>query len=166
MLSIQQQIYYNQRFKASKTYGLAVFFCTFFKRYSLQRWSSDMINSYMNLILLQPLPSKWRYNSNNAVFLFRLFLSIPDIKIIILSCYSPQAKWNSIGTIKLCKTKHISSQTELITSLPDKGADHQWRNKHILPEGRNICISIMQNCSCTKRSCCWRNNVFLPKTIF
>lgn len=49
-----------------------------------------MINSQTSLILLQPLPSKWRYNANKAVFLFRLLLSILDIKIIILSCYSPQ----------------------------------------------------------------------------
>lgn len=138
-----------------------------FKRYSLERWSSNIINSYTSLILLQPLPSKWRYNSNNAIFLFRLFLSISDIKIIILSCYSPQAKWNSIETIKLCKTKHVSSQTGLITSLPDKEAGHQSRNKHMNPEGRNVCISIMQNYSCTTRSCCGRNLMyFSPKQFF
>lgn len=94
-----------------------------------------MINSWTSLILLQPLRSKWRYNANKAVFLFRLLLSILDIKIIILSCYSPQAKRDNIGTIKLYKTKHISSQTRLITLLPDKEADTQSRNKHINPEG-------------------------------
>lgn len=126
-----------------------------------------MINSHRSLISLQPLPSKWRYNTNNAVFLFRLLLSIPDIKIIILSCYSPQAEQNSIETIKLCKTEPISRPTGLITPLPDKEADHQSREKHINPEGRNICISIMRNYSCTQRSVLLKElNVFLPKTIF
>lgn len=138
-----------------------------FKRILLERLSGNMINSHRSLISLQPLPSKWRYNANNAVFLFRLLLSIPDIKIIILSCYSPQAKRNSIETIKLCKTEPVNRQTGLITPLPDKEADHQSRKKPINPGGRNICISIMRNYSGTKRSVLLKElNVFLPKTIF
>ena len=173
-----RQIYYHQRYKNKQqiyykdtktctTYKFAVFFCMLFKRIWLERRSLNMINSHTGLISLPPLPSKCRYNANNVVFLFRPLLSIPDIKIIILSCYSLQAQWNSIETIKLCKIEHRSSQTGLITPLPDKKADHQSRNKHINPEGRNICISIMQNYSGTKRLCCWRNLMyFSPKLFF
>lgn len=62
-----------------------------------------------------------------------------------------------------CKTKHLSSRMGLITPMPDKETDYQPRYKRIRLERRNICISIMQNYCCTKRSVLLKKlNMYVP----
>lgn len=135
MLSVQQ-IYYHQRDKSKynlQIYSVSLYIVQkieFTERMKQAMWLIHRwVQSYYSHYLLS------EDIMQTMLYFFRLLLSIPDIKIIILSCYSLQPKWNSTGTIKPCKTKHVSSQTRLITPLADKKADHQSRNKHINPEG-------------------------------